>query len=215
MKITWIGHSCFKLEKDGYSLLIDPYSTGSVPGYLPVNMEANEVLCSHEHRDHHGIAEVRILPSETASPFHIQKLESFHDEAMGAKRGRNEILIVSDGTDKLAHLGDLGCELTESQLFKLQNLSCLLIPVGGCYTIDGKQAAELVRKLKPHMVIPMHYRDEEAGFGYEEISTIEDFLKEAGDAMSVSESEVDTETELPDTVLLLKPLRAEKFYRNL
>lgn len=32
MYITWLGHSCFKIEKDGFSVIIDPYKDGSVPG---------------------------------------------------------------------------------------------------------------------------------------------------------------------------------------
>ncbi len=25
MQISWLGHSCFKISHDGYSLVIDPY----------------------------------------------------------------------------------------------------------------------------------------------------------------------------------------------
>ena len=25
MYITWLGHSCFRLESEGYGLVIDPY----------------------------------------------------------------------------------------------------------------------------------------------------------------------------------------------
>ena len=34
-----------------------------------------------------------------------------------------------------------------------------LIPVGGFYTMDGKQAAEYIADLKPRAVIPTHYGD--------------------------------------------------------
>ncbi|MCD8370464.1 MAG: MBL fold metallo-hydrolase [Clostridiales bacterium] len=36
MKITWLGHACFKIEKAGFVLIIDPYQDGSVPGLLPI-----------------------------------------------------------------------------------------------------------------------------------------------------------------------------------
>lgn len=36
MKLTWIGHSCFKVEKDGFVTMIDPCEDGNVPGFLPV-----------------------------------------------------------------------------------------------------------------------------------------------------------------------------------
>ena len=32
MKLTWYGHSCFKLETDLGSVVFDPYGPGSVPG---------------------------------------------------------------------------------------------------------------------------------------------------------------------------------------
>ena len=40
----------------------------------------------------------------------------------------------------MAHLGDLGCELEPEQLEALKGLDALMIPVGGFYTIDAKQA---------------------------------------------------------------------------
>ena len=32
-----------------------------------------------------------------------------------------------------------------------------LIPIGGFYTMDAKQAAELVNTMKPSVAIPVHY----------------------------------------------------------
>ena len=26
MKLTWLGHSCFKIEENGFTLILDPYS---------------------------------------------------------------------------------------------------------------------------------------------------------------------------------------------
>ncbi len=54
MKLTWIGHSCFKIENDQCSVVLDPYSPGSVPGLLPAAAQADLVICSHEHGDHNG-----------------------------------------------------------------------------------------------------------------------------------------------------------------
>ena len=47
MKITWIGHSCFRIEEDGYSIIIDPYEDGSVPGLAEVRETADAVICTH------------------------------------------------------------------------------------------------------------------------------------------------------------------------
>ena len=52
MKITWIGHSCFLIEKDNFKIVIDPYEPESVPGIKEIKETADMVLCSHEHHDH-------------------------------------------------------------------------------------------------------------------------------------------------------------------
>jgi len=52
MKLTWLGHSCFRVECEGYALVLDPYEPGSVPGCGDIHQEADGVLCSHSHHDH-------------------------------------------------------------------------------------------------------------------------------------------------------------------
>ena len=48
------------------------------------------------------------------------------------------------------------------------------IYIRGTYTIDAAAAAELVRRLHPRLVLPMHFRRGEQGFP--ELTTLEDFL---------------------------------------
>ena len=50
-----------------------------------------------------------------------------------------------------------------------------MIPVGGYFTIDAKQAKAIVDELKPECVIPMHYRGD--NFGYEVLAPVDDFLE--------------------------------------
>ncbi len=205
MKITWIGHSCFKIEKDGYILIIDPYENGSVPGLADVNETADQVRCTHEHFDHNGRSAVTLTRVEHECPFTIETIDTFHDEVQGAKRGPNKIYIVSDGAMRIAHLGDLGCDLEPEQMERLRNLDVLMIPVGGYYTIDGKQAAELAAGLKPKKVIPMHYRDDQAETGFAEISTVDAFTESMGRARVTGSSEVNFD--LQTQVEVLKPAR--------
>ncbi|MDO4620948.1 MAG: MBL fold metallo-hydrolase [Lachnospiraceae bacterium] len=209
MKITWIGHSCFRIEKNGYCIVIDPYTAGSVPGYDPVSLSANEVLCSHEHGDHNGRNEVQLVPTDNVvSPFQVDVLDTWHDEVQGAKRGPNKIFLISDGTHRIAHLGDLGCMLSDSQIESLKNLDVLLIPIGGYYTIDDQQAAEVITALTPKHVVPMHFRDDQAGFGYAEIGTSDHFIRRMNSVLSLQTCEVSA-AELPDQqVIVLQPLRS-------
>ena len=85
MKITWIGHSCFKVEEAGYRIVFDPYDDGYVPGLGPVRETAEEVLCSHEHGDHNARKRVTLV-SGSKSPFTVTKIETFHDPLKGDRR---------------------------------------------------------------------------------------------------------------------------------
>lgn len=204
MKITWIGHSCFKIEQDGYAVIIDPYEDGSVPGLRPLREKANMVLCSHEHGDHSARERVEMVQKEVC-PFTVEKINTWHDDARGEKRGRNIIHVIASGGTRIAHLGDLGCTLEEKELEQLQGLTVCMIPVGGFYTIDGKQAAELIRSLAPRLVIPMHYRDESAGFGFEVIDPVDVFAEQMDSLKVLNQSTISTQ-DLPDAqVVILKP----------
>ena len=205
MKVTWIGHSCFRIEKDGYAVVIDPYGDGSVPGLKPVREEADLVLCSHEHFDHNAIGNVT-LRKGAGNPFEIKKIETYHDDVKGAKRGKNTIHILKAGTLKLAHLGDLGCELERDQLDELRGLDCLLVPVGGHYTINAEEAKKLIAEISPWVVVPMHYRDEKAGFGFDEIADLRDWATDfASDLKFSEESSILINGKLPHQTVILKP----------
>lgn len=179
---------------------------GSVPGLSPVRETANVVLCSHEHGDHNNRNAIE-LQEVVTTPFTIECINTYHDEECGAKRGMNQIFIIDDGVNRIAHLGDLGCVLEEEQLEKLRGLDVMLIPVGGYYTIDAHQASELVRNTIPRIVVPMHYRDEE--MGYTEIGTVAEFTENMDSVMTLSLSEIETTQKLRAQVVVLQPVNRE------
>ncbi len=173
MKLIWNGHSCFTLDTAQGSVVLDPYADGSVPGYAPLRLAADMVLCSHGHKDH-GAKEL-VKQTRRAVSFQVETIDTFHDPEKGALRGTNTIHIITAEGLRVAHMGDLGCELEPGQKEKLRGLDAMLLPVGGHYTIDAAQASALADELKPRVVVPMHYRGE--GFGYDVLGPVEDFLK--------------------------------------
>ncbi len=203
MTLTWLGHSCFLAESQGFRLILDPYEPGSVPGYQPISAQADQVLCSHEHRDHHGVDQVT-LRQGGVSPFTVETISTWHDDQQGALRGPNTIHILDDGQCRIAHLGDLGCQLTATQKDQLKGLDALLIPVGGYYTIDASQAKALADELKPRVVIPMHYRGE--GFGYDVIGPLDAFTALCGNVVSYPGSQLELTVQTPEQVAVLNPL---------
>lgn len=173
MKITWYGHSCFLVETKGGSVVFDPYSPGSVPGLTLPPLRADAVVCSHEHRDHCYSQAVTL--SGRGASLNLRQIDTWHDERSGCLRGSNRITVLESEDLRLAHLGDLGHMLSPEQRDALGPVDVLLIPVGGYYTIDAATAAKLAEVVGARITVPMHYRGE--GFGYEVISTVEDFLR--------------------------------------
>jgi len=199
MKITWFGHSCFKIDSQDASLVIDPYAPNSVPGLKPLHLQADLVLNSHRHDDHYCPQAVTVR-MEHPGVFSISHLDTYHDDVQGAARGTDRIHIISAEGLRLAHLGDLGCDLTADQAQALTGLDVLMVPVGGHFTIDGDQAFRIAERLKPRSVIPMHYRGE--GFGYEVITTVDRFLSHFPEAERLDTNVVEVTDRQPVGVIV-------------
>lgn len=173
MTITWLGHACFRIEEDGYAVVLDPYT--GVRGYPALQVSANEVLCSHQHFDHNYKEGVMSLLNLRRSPFTVETVDTFHDDKQGALRGNNTVHILRCGGKTVVHLGDLGHGLSREQADRLMGCDVLLIPVGGVYTIDARGAKAVVEQLRPGIVVPMHYRHDPCGL--ENVAGVEAFLE--------------------------------------
>lgn len=186
MLIKYVGHSCFKIRDNetGYSIVLDPYRYRSVDGFGEIVDVASEVLCSHEHADHHGIEHVKIEHMDE-SPFEVTWIDTWHDPEKGALRGPDRIHIITSKRtgEKLVHYGDVGEKtddlLTEENLALLKDADVALVPVGGVYTYNREEALELIERTSPKMVLPMHYRSSDLGFGFPHIDSLEEFIETA------------------------------------
>jgi len=58
MRLTWFGHSNFRLESDGLTVLIDPFFVGNPTAPCPWQdiTQCDAVLITHDHGDHVGQA---------------------------------------------------------------------------------------------------------------------------------------------------------------
>lgn len=186
MTITWLGHSCFKIQDKEVSVVTDPYDP-SIGFKLP-RLSADIVTVSHDHYDHNNTAAVRGTTEK--GPFIISNsgeyeikgvfvygIPFWHDKSEGRERGQNVVYRIEVDGISVAHLGDLGHTLTEAQAAKLDGVDILLIPVGGKYTVGASEAVEIVSELEPRIVIPMHYKIPGLKI---DIDSADKFLKEMG-----------------------------------
>ena len=172
MTITWLGHSCFILESNGFRVLLDPYH--EVQGLPDIAVEADAVYCSHDHFDHGWTENVRLTTGKE-NPFTVKEIPTFHDDQGGSLRGGNMVRTFTAEGVTVAHLGDLGHQLSDAQLADIGHCDAILIPVGGFYTIDAAGAKAAADAIGAGVVIPMHYRMNTVGFDV--LGTVEDFTK--------------------------------------
>lgn len=179
MKLTYLGHASFLIEtKSGVKILTDPYD--SSVGYTVFEIEPDIVLTSHKHFDHGYTGSLKgdFVLFDTEGEFEakgvkIKGIKTFHDKEQGKKRGENIVFVIEDEF-LVAHLGDLGHELSEAELEKLGRIDILLIPVGGVYTIDPKEAFNVAKAINPKLIIPMHYKTQKLKF---DLSSVDEFTK--------------------------------------
>lgn len=187
MDITYLGHASFKIKTKTATVVTDPFDSKMV-GLKYSGVEGDIVTVSHDHADHNASDKVTGAKKVVAGPgeYEISGVSfigypSFHDNEKGAARGKNTIYVIEAEGLRIVHLGDLGHALSEDLINEMGDVDILMIPVGGEYTIGPKEASEMVSKIEPFFVMPMHYMQE--GLNKEtfaKIEPVETFLKESG-----------------------------------
>ena len=198
MKIKWYGHAAFLITSDqGVKIITDPYESGAYGGQLAygqIKDQSDIALTSHDHADHNDTKSLPGSPqivknsgSKTVKGISFKGIPTYHDSSKGSERGTNTIFTFSVDGIRVCHLGDLGHILSEKELVEIGPVDILLIPVGGYFTIDSKEATRVAEQLKAKVLIPMHFKTEKCGFP---IAPVEDFLKGKPNSRRPGTSEV-------------------------
>ncbi|MCE5249122.1 MBL fold metallo-hydrolase [bacterium] len=216
MRLTWFGHSSFKVvTSSGTALITDPYKPSERLTYTPINSMADVVTVSHDHWDHSSVDEVLGSPAIVRNPgstdvrgIHIEGFSSFHDERDGTLRGKNIIFRIEADNITLIHMGDLGYIPSDETLSAFENAEVIMIPSGGVYTIGPLDAWRILDTLKPNIIIPMHFLNSKNSFlKY----TVDDFITyTSGIPVSVERHTVTVEDILSrheSTVLVMESAR--------
>src|SRR5258708_25122964 len=166
MEISFLGQAGFRLRGRDVAVVIDPCDKSlGLPTQVPSKFGADIVAVTHDHPGHNNTAMVGGNPKVIHGPGEYQVkgvgvrgVTAWHDAERGAKLGLVTIYAIEIDDIVVAHLGDLGHELTEAQQDQLGAVDVLLVPVGGGNCLSATQAAAVASQLEPKVVVPMHYK---------------------------------------------------------
>jgi L-ascorbate metabolism protein UlaG (beta-lactamase superfamily) len=172
MIIRWLGHAAFLIQGGGLKIITDPYDP-SITNLKPVEETVDVVLrSSGDDMAHCYIDSIpsgytlltatdyvsdsmnQIKVGDTLFRFMPSRESLIHKEI---PRENAFYRFKLEGIE-IAHMGDVGNSLSDNQLEFLAGTEILIAPTGGPPTIDLDDLAEVIRKISPRIVIPMHFK---------------------------------------------------------
>jgi L-ascorbate metabolism protein UlaG (beta-lactamase superfamily) len=194
MEIKYLGHASFLLKTKDAKVVMDPFDP-KVTGLKFYKQEADVVTVSHDHKDHFNLEQIDGTPLVLTWPGQFEKknvrvwgYKTYHDKVEGKERGENVMYKIESEGVSILHCGDIGAVPPDAQLDEIGDVHVLLVPVGGYYTIDAQEAMQLIKKVEPAIVVPMHYGRPEVPF--KELAPLSDFLQKMGIDSAVPEEKL-------------------------
>jgi L-ascorbate metabolism protein UlaG (beta-lactamase superfamily) len=177
-RFTWFRQAAMRYGGDGITIYLDPWGTS------PEDPKADLILITHAHFDHLQPHEIERLSTEgtklvaphdvakelsgdvtAVAPGETHEVAGVRFETVPAYNTAEERLdmhpkanawvgyvLELDG-HRYYHAGDTDA-LPELESLKTD---VAMVPIGGTYTMDYKEAAGFVKAMQPGVAVPMHY----------------------------------------------------------
>lgn len=191
MKISINAHSSIRVESDKV-IYFDPFQISEE------SHDADIIFVTHDHFDHFSIEDIKkiekddtvyVIPDCMYNLLGGENVITVLPGEMTVVEGYETEVIPSYNPDKPFHPIDKGfvgyivtvegkrifvagdADINEDNMKVKCDIA--LLPIGGKYTMDYKEAAKLANILKPELVIPTHYgsvaEDKEDGLRFKEL----------------------------------------------
>lgn len=184
MDISYIGASCFDINVNKTSFIINPVNKKVGPKNPKLDKAIVLLSGSQEALNHEDINAEFVVdgPGEYeikgAAIRGIQT--SAHTDIHDSDEMTNTIYTIRANDVALAFLGNPSSPVKEETLEHVGTIDVLLVPVGGNgYTLDAKNAAKVVKEIEPRIVIPYHYATSDVTYESPQ-DNVEAFIEELG-----------------------------------
>lgn len=169
VRLTYVGHSTFLIESPRLVRIATDYND-----YVRTPVTPDIVTMNHAHTTHYtdrpdpaikyvlrGWGPTPAEPARHDITFQDVRVRNvptnIRDWSGGTERHGNSIFIFEMAQMCIAHLGHLHHTLNQQQLNEMGRVDVVLAPVDGSYTLDLEGMVEVLKALKPQLIIPMHY----------------------------------------------------------
>jgi len=172
--IEYIAHAAFRITSPGGSrILIDPYGSRVWIGYdFPDGIATDAIFVSHPHYDHDaGVSRGQAFPwDSTTTPLHrdpgiyrvgdvtVTGIRGKHADPYGMEFGQiNTLWLIEAAGVRIGHWGDNG-PVTDAIVAAMGRVDILMLPIDEQYhIIDQPTIDEILARLSPKRLVPMHY----------------------------------------------------------
>ena len=159
-----LGHGSFLIKGDGKSVLINPFKASGCARGLnePKNVNSDFILASSKLADEGYNPNKNLMFVDPG----IYKYDDIllngitipHDRVGGRRFGMATVWSWEQNNLKIVHMGGAAGEIDINSQIVLSRPDILFISIGGgIKSYDGEEASEVINKLKPSVVIPVHF----------------------------------------------------------
>ena len=204
-----LGHSSFLIKGRGQSVLLNPFkAVGCASGLNePKGENADFILASSKLADEGYNPNDKLMFVEPGvyklKDTLLNGLEVAHDRVGGRRLGMATVWSWEQNNLKIVHMGGAAGEIDINSQIILSRPDILFISIGGGFkSYDGKEASDVVKILKPSVVIPVYFDrgkniSKDCDFSNEDLflENMEDFkVKYPGKSFEIDSKRVDKNT---------------------
>ncbi len=159
-----LGHGSFLIKGREKSVLLNPFKAIGCASDLnePKGENADFFLASSKLADEgHNPNDKLMFVEPGVYKFEdivLKGIEVPHDRVGGRRFGMATVWTWEQNNLKIVHMGGAAGEIDVNSQIILSRPDILFISIGGGFkSYDGKEASDIVKTLKPSIVIPVHF----------------------------------------------------------
>ena len=203
------GHGSFLIKGRGKSVLLNPFKAVGCASKLtePKGVNADVILASSKLADEGYNPKNKLMFVDPGTyefkDILFTGIEVPHDRVGGRRFGMATVWSWEQNNLKIVHMGGAAGKIDINSQIILSRPDILFISIGGgIKSYDGREASEVVKILKPSIVIPVHFVrgekiSDDCDFSNSDffLENMQDFkVKYFGESMEINSKRIDKDT---------------------